>query len=258
VRPTPPNRASHTIIPPIQNLCNSVQPGEAVFDHYRDCGEFEQSLPKKMTRPKSWSTNSGPGFRKASLVVQVSGGALTRKSSVARQPTSNQIGKTGSTQFLEQGTIPCSSFLAKPHHDISLFRRVCEPRGALTRTIPFSAASNWPPDDATMRRLFRDRPETEPLRQRDHPRDPMRGAVPWHPRHPARPDPCILRRHRCDVARASRGGLVGADRRCLTATGRGTFVTPEAASSRHDPRSSLAPATRAFRSANGPSDSIKV
>src|ERR1700756_5524968 len=66
-----------------------MQPKEEVLEHFPECRHFEQSLPKKMTRQKSWSTNLGPGFREERLVVQVSGGALTRTSSVARLRTSN-------------------------------------------------------------------------------------------------------------------------------------------------------------------------
>jgi hypothetical protein len=46
-------------------------------------------------------------------VVQVSGGALARTSSVAPsiKIKSNLCGEIGSTQFLEQGFAPCSFFL---------------------------------------------------------------------------------------------------------------------------------------------------
>ena len=55
-----------------------------VPNHYSDCSNFEQSLPKMVTRRKRWSTSAGSGWPKGrSLVVQVSGGALTRTSSVA-------------------------------------------------------------------------------------------------------------------------------------------------------------------------------
>jgi hypothetical protein len=41
-------------------------------------------LPKMVTRRKEWSSNAGSGWpRGSSLVVQVSGGALARTSSVA-------------------------------------------------------------------------------------------------------------------------------------------------------------------------------
>ena len=50
---------------------------------------------------------------RSSLVVQVSGGALTRTSSVASsiKIKSKFFGEIGSTQFLEQGFVPCSFFL---------------------------------------------------------------------------------------------------------------------------------------------------
>jgi hypothetical protein len=81
--------------------------------------KFEHSLPKMMTRPERWSTNLASGsLEGASLVVQVSGGTLTRKSSVT-PPNQHQIrirGKTGSTQFLEQGKRPALFFVIN-HHD---------------------------------------------------------------------------------------------------------------------------------------------
>jgi len=50
-------------------------------------------------------------------VVQVSGGALTRTSSVnpAIKIKSKFFGEIGSTQFLEQGSAPCSFFLLGQH-----------------------------------------------------------------------------------------------------------------------------------------------
>src|SRR6478735_6017809 len=53
-------------------------------NHFAECWNFEQRLPKMVTRQKRSSTNSSSGWpRGSSLVVQVSGGALTRTSSVA-------------------------------------------------------------------------------------------------------------------------------------------------------------------------------
>jgi hypothetical protein len=52
-------------------------------DHFVNCSNFEQSLLKLMTRQKRWSTSAGSGWPEGcSLVVQVSGGALARTSSV--------------------------------------------------------------------------------------------------------------------------------------------------------------------------------
>jgi hypothetical protein len=49
-----------------------------------NCSNFEQSLLKMMTRGKRWSNSAGSGEPQGlSLVVQVSGGALARTSSVA-------------------------------------------------------------------------------------------------------------------------------------------------------------------------------
>ncbi len=53
-------------------------------DRYANCRKFEQSLLKRVTSGKKWSTSYASGLpRGLSLVVQVSGGALTRTSSVA-------------------------------------------------------------------------------------------------------------------------------------------------------------------------------
>jgi hypothetical protein len=64
--------------------------------------KFEHSLPKMMTRPERWSTNPASGsLEGGSLVVQVSGGTLTRKSSV-NPPTNTKsefAGKQGRHNF---------------------------------------------------------------------------------------------------------------------------------------------------------------
>src|SRR5712671_198392 len=81
--------------------------------HFADCSKFVQSLLKMMTRQKRWSTSAGSGWPQgSSLVVQVSGGALARTSSVAPsiKIKSKFFGEIGSTQFLEQGLLPCSFF----------------------------------------------------------------------------------------------------------------------------------------------------
>ena len=66
------------------------QPSLQNADHFAECWNFEQRLLKMVTRRKRWSTNSGSGWpRGSSLVVQVSGGALTRTSSVASSIRSN-------------------------------------------------------------------------------------------------------------------------------------------------------------------------
>jgi hypothetical protein len=52
-------------------------------NHFANCSNFEQSLLKMVTRRRKWSTSAGSGWpRGSSLVVQVSGGALARTSSV--------------------------------------------------------------------------------------------------------------------------------------------------------------------------------
>src|SRR3954462_13744784 len=63
---------------------SSVQLLVAKSHHFAKCSKIEQSLPQIVTRRKKWSTSACSGWpRGFSLVVQVSGGALTRTSSVA-------------------------------------------------------------------------------------------------------------------------------------------------------------------------------
>jgi hypothetical protein len=84
-----------------------------ISDHFAICSNFEQSLLKMMTRRKRWSTSAGSGWPQGlSLVVQVSGGALARTSSVAPpiKIKSKFCGEIGSTQFLEQGSRPALFF----------------------------------------------------------------------------------------------------------------------------------------------------
>jgi hypothetical protein len=62
----------------------SRNPGWRNSDHFVGCSNFEQSLLKMMTRRKRWSNSaSSDSPQGLSLVVQVSGGALARTSSVA-------------------------------------------------------------------------------------------------------------------------------------------------------------------------------
>ena len=107
-----------------------MQSKEEVLEHFPECRYFEQSLPKKMTRQKSWSTNLGPGFRKERLVVQVSGGALTRISSVARQPISNSNRENRVDTISRAGHATLLFFFCGvPHHIVPRRRdRPYEPR----------------------------------------------------------------------------------------------------------------------------------
>src|SRR5437660_7934112 len=69
-----------------------------------------------VTRRKRWSTNQGSGWpRGSSLVVQVSGGALTRTSSVALtiKIKSKFSGKLRVDTIFEQGSEPCSFFFER-------------------------------------------------------------------------------------------------------------------------------------------------
>jgi len=57
--------------------------GWRIPNHFVNCSNFEQSLLKLMTKQKRWSTNALSGLPYgSSLVVQVSGGAQARTSSV--------------------------------------------------------------------------------------------------------------------------------------------------------------------------------
>jgi hypothetical protein len=83
------------------------------LNHFEKCSNFEQSLLKMVTRRKRWSTSPGSGWPEGrSLVVQVSGGALARTSSV-NPPTkikSNFCREIGSTHHFEQGLRPALFF----------------------------------------------------------------------------------------------------------------------------------------------------
>jgi hypothetical protein len=76
--------------------------------HFKACLNFGQSLLQLMTRRNRSVTTLGSG---ANLVVQVSGGALTRISGVARQSKDKQR-EIGSAQFFEQGEGPALFFSA--------------------------------------------------------------------------------------------------------------------------------------------------
>src|SRR5256886_6902895 len=108
------------------------------LNHFAKCSKFEQPLHQIVTRREKWSTSAGSGWpRGFSLVVQVSGGALTRTSSVARQSKSNPIfGEIGSTQFLEQGLRP-ALFLSRGLRP-ALFLRCFLPR-----CCPQGFSSEW-------------------------------------------------------------------------------------------------------------------
>src|SRR3954471_12810208 len=67
-------------------------------------------------------TSAGSGWPQGrSLVVQVSGGALTRTSSVApsSKDKSQSFGEIGSTQFLERGFGPALFFVVIPGRECS-------------------------------------------------------------------------------------------------------------------------------------------
>jgi hypothetical protein len=75
--------------------------------------KFEHSLPKMMTRPERWSTNLASGsLQGGSLVVQVSGGTLTRKKQrhpAKLTPNLNSRENRVDTIF-GAGQTPCSFF----------------------------------------------------------------------------------------------------------------------------------------------------
>src|SRR5438067_9474713 len=85
------------------------------LNHFAKCSKFEQPLHQIVTRREKWSTSAGSGWpRGFSLVVQVSGGALTRTSSVAPsiKIKSNFRGNRVDTIF-GAGFAPCSFFGAE-------------------------------------------------------------------------------------------------------------------------------------------------
>src|SRR6202011_1137883 len=82
-------------------------------DHFENCSNFEQSLPKMVTRRKRWSSNAGSDWpRGSSLVVQVSGGALARTSSVVPpiKIKSKFSGKSGRHNFWSRAKAPLFIF----------------------------------------------------------------------------------------------------------------------------------------------------
>src|SRR5437763_11157721 len=86
------------------------------LNHFAKCSKFEQPLHQIVTRREKWSTSAGSGWpRGFSLVVQVSGGALTRTSSVAPsiKIKSNFRGNRVDTIF-GAGLAPCSFFEQRP------------------------------------------------------------------------------------------------------------------------------------------------
>ncbi len=105
---------------PYENTIIGRNPGDflqpisgEILNHFADCWNFEQTLPKMVTRRTRWSTNPGSGWpRGSSLVVQVSGGALTRTSSVAStiKIKSKFSGKLRVDTIFEQGSSPALFF----------------------------------------------------------------------------------------------------------------------------------------------------
>src|SRR5581483_6901970 len=86
----------------------------AVSDHFEICMKFEHSLPKMVTNHKSSSTNTASGSPQGhSLVVQVSGGTLTRTSSV-NPPINDKskfAGKQGRHNFWSRAWRPALFFV---------------------------------------------------------------------------------------------------------------------------------------------------
>jgi len=73
-----------TPIPNAVSCIPGMQPNRQNREHFANCSNFEQWLPKLVTRRKRWSTSAASDQPQGcSLVVQVSGGALARTSSVA-------------------------------------------------------------------------------------------------------------------------------------------------------------------------------
>ena len=173
------------------------------LNHFAKCSKFEQPLHQIVTRREKWSTSAGSGWpRGFSLVVQVSGGALTRTSSVAPsiKIKSNFRGNRVDTIF-GAGFAPCSFFWSRGLRP-ALFSRCflprCCPQGFSAEWIPlrveriaskpsvlgqamhtstptnlirlsFDLAAERSEDltPAVYRRLFREHPEAEAMFRRE-------------------------------------------------------------------------------------------
>ena len=92
-------------LPPYQwrvLACRNHNPKSYNRNDFAVCSNFEQSLPKKVTRRKRSSTNSGSGRPQGCrLVVQVSGGARRAQAAPPQQSRSNRNfwGKQGRHNF---------------------------------------------------------------------------------------------------------------------------------------------------------------
>ena len=107
------------------------------FIRFGKCQNFEHSLPKMMTSGERSATNSASDYPQGnSLVVQVSGGApgAHKQRRPVNQDQIQVCGEIGSTQFLEQGFVPCSFFFSAVH----LTRRHLRPAGF--RDVRFQGA----------------------------------------------------------------------------------------------------------------------
>ena len=77
------NLLALTILPQSARPPSRTLRRRSIRNHYENCSKFEQSLPKMMTRQQNGLEYWLRLARGSSLVVQVSGGALARRSSVA-------------------------------------------------------------------------------------------------------------------------------------------------------------------------------
>jgi len=109
-------------------------------------------------------------------VVQVSGGALARTSSVAPpiKIKSKTCGEIGSTQFLEQGFSPCSFF----SNELSAFNTTAMTAQVNLIHQSFGLAAERCEDLTPLvyRRLFRQHPEAEAM-FRSEGSDPVKGSM---------------------------------------------------------------------------------
>ena len=106
-------------------------------------------------------------------MVQVSGGALARTSSVAPsiKIKSNLCGEIGSTQFLEQGFAPCSFFsrffvemfgIIGSRNEIAT-QRMTAPANLIQHSFELAAERCEDLTPLVYRRLFREHPETQAM-----------------------------------------------------------------------------------------------
>ena len=194
-----------------------------------------------VTRRKRWSTNSSSGWpRGLSLVVQVSGGALTRTSSVAStiKIKSKFSRKLRVDTIFEQGLAPCS-FFCETFFSRRSQTAMMASSNPIERSFELAAERCEDLTPLVYRRLFDAHPEARTM-FRTEGSELVKGSMlaltidaildfagertghfrliiigdflARRLRHAARIVRRVLRHHRADAARNRRSGLVGRNR----------------------------------------------